>query len=264
MRIISVVPYDPSWPEQFELEAAKIQQALGDNCIHIHHIGSTAVPGLDAKPVIDMIPVVKNIRTVDSCNEVMEALGYSVEGEFGTPFRRFFIKGGDQRTHNIHVYEKGNPEIERHVTFRDHLRAHPDVAAEYAKLKQEVASKSPHDIVAYCNGKTEWVTEIERQLGITSERMMRVCTDVEIATYKRIREEQLADHPTLPENDQNISFVYIDTPDIVAIADVEFLKDGRARIFAMAVDSPHQDKGYDQRFKATIAKWLSHQNRTLA
>src|SRR5580698_1970268 len=87
-RTIEVVPYNPEWPQMFEAEAALIKKALGDNCIAIHHIGSTSIPGLSAKPIIDILPVVKDILKVDA--KPIEALGYQAKGENGMAFRRYF------------------------------------------------------------------------------------------------------------------------------------------------------------------------------
>ena len=95
-RFIRVVPYDPRWPIQFESEARVIKKALGDNCVDVQHMGSTSVPGLAAKPVIDMIPVVWDIMKVDKDTAAMQALGYEAKGEYGIPFRRYFQKQGNQ------------------------------------------------------------------------------------------------------------------------------------------------------------------------
>lgn len=96
---IEVVPYDPNWPNIFETEATKIKQALGNNCIAIHHVGSTSVPGLAAKPIIDIVPVVQNIIAVDQNTNVMEALGYEAKGEYGMLFRRYFQKRDSMSTY---------------------------------------------------------------------------------------------------------------------------------------------------------------------
>jgi len=116
---IKVVPYHPDWPQMFEGELAAIRQALGDNCLAVHHIGSTSVPQLAAKPIIDIIPVVKDILLVDVRVNEMEDLGYQAQGGHGVPFRRYFQKEVEVRTHNVHVFEEGNPEIQRHLNFRN-------------------------------------------------------------------------------------------------------------------------------------------------
>ena len=163
-RIIEVVPYNSQWPQMFEVEAELIKKALGDNCITIHHIGSTAVPGLSAKPVIDILPVVKSLKGVDRSTEAMEQIGYVALGEYGIPYRRFFQKGGDLRTHHVHVFEKGNPAISRHLQFRDWLRSHPDDAKAYQELKLKLASKFSNDSESYVKGKEAFIQSIEAKI----------------------------------------------------------------------------------------------------
>ena len=164
-RIIKFVPYNPEWPKLFIKEANHIQGALGKNCICIHHIGSTSVPGLSAKPVIDMMPVVRDITQVNESNSAMQELGYEAKGEYGIPFRRYFQKGAEPRTHQAHVFEEGNPEIERHLKFCEWMRLHPDDRDAYAKLKQELAQQHPNDIIAYCLGKDAFMAEIDVKTG---------------------------------------------------------------------------------------------------
>ena len=108
--------------EQFLIESEYVKHALGSNCIVIYHIGSTAVPGLASKPVIDLMPVVLDINAVDLCNEAMEILDYTARGEDGIPLRRCFRKGSHIRTHHVHVFEQGNPQIDRHLRFRNWMR----------------------------------------------------------------------------------------------------------------------------------------------
>lgn len=161
--LVRVVLYDPAWKEEYRREAAAIQRILGDNLAALHHIGSTAVGGLAAKPIIDILPVVRQLWRVDECNPAFEALGYECMGEFGIPGRRYFRKGGDNRTHQIHVFEQDNEaDIKRHLAVRDYLRAHPDAAAAYGKLKTELAARYPQDIEGYCDGKDAFVKELER------------------------------------------------------------------------------------------------------
>lgn len=162
-RRVLVVDYNPEWPSMFQAEAHKIARILGDNLITIHHIGSTSVPGLRAKPIIDMMPVVKDITLVDQCNPQMAALGYEAMGEFGLPGRRYFRKGGHERTHHVHCYsQSSSEEIERHLAFRDYLRTHPNVARSYGELKANLARKHPDDANAYMDGKDAFVKATER------------------------------------------------------------------------------------------------------
>lgn len=116
---IEIAPYNPRWPEMFVSEAELIKKVLGNNCTTIHQIGSTSVPGLSAKPIIDMLPVVKDIQEVDKAAKAMETLGYEAKGEYGIAFRRYFKKGRNIRSHNVHVYQvRGTFEHKEHIHYR--------------------------------------------------------------------------------------------------------------------------------------------------
>jgi GrpB-like predicted nucleotidyltransferase (UPF0157 family) len=160
-RHIKIVPYNPKWPELFKKEAILVRQALGKNCIETNHIGSTAVPGLAAKPIIDIMPVVRDIKEVDAANQHMLALGYEAKGEYGMPLRRYFRKGGSSRTHHVHVFEINNSEITRHLSFRNWMRANKEDREKYEQLKNELAAIHPYDIALYTKGKDKFIAEIE-------------------------------------------------------------------------------------------------------
>ena len=163
MRKMTVTTYDEAWAHQFSQEAKILRELFVDELIDIHHIGSTAVPGLKAKPIIDMLPVVKDIARINAYNEAMRQLGYEPRGEFGLEGRRYFPKGGDNRTHHVHIYQAGHPAIERHLAFRDYLRAHPEVANEYGDLKEKLAHRYSNDPASYVNGKEAWVLATEQK-----------------------------------------------------------------------------------------------------
>jgi GrpB-like predicted nucleotidyltransferase (UPF0157 family) len=160
---IRVVSYNPRWVEEFALEAARIRDVFGGAVLAIHHIGSTSVPGLQAKPIIDMLPIVVDITRVDRFNAAMQDLGYEGLGEFGIPGRRYFRKGGDDRTHQAHIFAHGDPGIERHLAFRDYLRAHPAVATAYGILKARLAQQFPEDIYGYMDGKDAFIKAHEQK-----------------------------------------------------------------------------------------------------
>ena len=165
MRIY-MVPHDPDWRLEFEDEAKQITDALGGNGVaDVHHMGSTAIPNIYAKPVIDILLVVHNHAELDAKQAAMEALGYEAFGEFGIPTRRYFRKDnalGD-RTHQVHAFEAGSPQITRHLAFRDYMIAHPDAAQAYSDLKRELAAQHPGDIEAYMDGKHDFIQEIDRR-----------------------------------------------------------------------------------------------------
>ncbi|MCU9613216.1 GrpB family protein [Caldibacillus lycopersici] len=163
MRKVEVTQYNNDWPAKFQQEADKIGAIFGTEIIDIYHIGSTSVPGLSAKPIIDSMVVVKNLHHVDNFNNEMMAIGYEPKGENGIPRRRYFQKGGDNRTHHVHIYAQGDPNIDRHLAFRDYLRTHPDALKQYGQLKEALANQFPTDIAAYIAGKEQLVLAIEKK-----------------------------------------------------------------------------------------------------
>ena len=163
MQHVTVCDYSREWKQLYISEAEKIKNILGNELISIHHIGSTSVEGLKAKPVIDIMSVVRNISAIDIFNTSFEDLGYECMGEFGIQGRRYYRKGGDKRTHQIHIFEVSNRgDIERHLAVRDYLRSHPDIAKEYSELKSSLAERYPYNIEEYNNGKDSFVKVLER------------------------------------------------------------------------------------------------------
>ncbi|ARK32359.1 GrpB family protein [Halalkalibacter krulwichiae] len=163
MRRVEVSQYKEEWASLFKEEAEKLTGIYGEELIDIHHIGSTSVVGLEAKPIIDIMPVVKDIRVVDNYNHLMYELGYKPKGENGIAQRRFFEKGGNDRTHHVHIYQVGSPEIERHLAFRDYVKSHKEAANEYGQLKKQLAQQFPYDIESYIRGKETFVSKIEHE-----------------------------------------------------------------------------------------------------
>ena len=157
MRDMRVVDYDSDWPAACVSEIALLRSVLGDLIVRAHHIGSTAVPGLAAKPVIDVCVEVSDLGRLDGYDDAMRALGYEPRGEFGIPGRRYYPKGGEARTHHVHAYAVGDPHVEAHLAFRDYLRAHPGIAIDYARTKREGAAKHRHDPDGYCAFKDRFV-----------------------------------------------------------------------------------------------------------
>lgn len=165
MRKVDVVPPDPKWREAFEIESKQVADALGENVVAIHHIGSTAIPGIYAKPIIDLLAEVKDLMKVDEQNLSMIALGYEVMGEFGIPGRRYFYKKNREgvRTYHIHTFLVGSEQVERHLRFRDYMIAHPEDAQRYSELKRRLAREYPANIDDYINGKHGFVEEIDQK-----------------------------------------------------------------------------------------------------
>jgi GrpB-like predicted nucleotidyltransferase (UPF0157 family) len=159
---VRLTDFCENWSRMFHQEAQFLKTIFGDEIIRFEHFGSTSVPGLKAKPVIDMMCIVKEIEKVDSFNDKMDSLGYDVVGEWGIPGRRFFRKGGENRTHHIHFYQVDNPQIERHLVFRDYLRTHQEEATKYSRFKEELAARFDNTR-DYSPAKRTFVQEMEQQ-----------------------------------------------------------------------------------------------------
>jgi len=273
MKIIEVVPYNPDWPLAFEAEAAKIKEALGDDCIEVHHIGSTSVPGLIAKPKIDIIAVVQNL---DNATSVFESLGYQYRKEHEMPFRLYFTK--KIATHiNLHVYEELNPEIELNILFRDFLRNCQISCAKYAKLKRDLLSnKSAHEknnsrSTGYNLGKNDFIKKIMNQPGFGG-LCFRPCQHyLELQEYHRIRIEQIfapinvdydENHPSLTL-DNHYHFVLYKGTKIVCVAHVEFLNKYESAIRSLATDEPHKKNGYGTYMMKMLEKWIKSQRHNI-
>ena len=166
-RKIEVVAYDPHWIAEFEKESAMLAQIFGQRLLDIQHIGSTAVPNLAAKPIIDILIVLDSTGDINSFNSFMEALGYRVRGECldaiipGTPGRFYFTKETNGiRSHHVHIYATGHADILEKLAFRDYLRAHESVALKYAELKRRLAMDNRFDNVGYMRGKDGLVNSV--------------------------------------------------------------------------------------------------------
>lgn len=164
MKVI-VQPPNPDWHNQFVVAAPQIKQALGETVVAIHHIGSTAIPNIYAKPIIDLLVEVNDILQVDSHTSAMVALGYQALGEYGIPGRRYFRKDNAAgiRTHHVHVFTAGSPDVIRHLAFRDFMTAHPEFAQQYSSLKRSLAERYPDDIEAYMDGKDSFIQEMQQR-----------------------------------------------------------------------------------------------------
>lgn len=161
-RIIEVLPHNPQWITLFGSEAAVLSHVFGKQIMAVHHIGSTAVPGLLAKPVIDILVEVQDINQVDEYNERMINLGYEPRGEYGLPGRRYFPKPVDgRRMYHVHIWQSGHPEIARHLAFRDYLLSFPQQAEAYGRLKEELVATHAGDREKYITGKEAFCQELE-------------------------------------------------------------------------------------------------------
>ncbi len=157
---IIVSPYDPAWPAQYETERTRVAEALDDLAlVAIYHVGSTAVPGLAAKPIIDLLVAVPDLRPGSFYAPYLQPLGYRFHDHPENTDRRYFSKGAPH-THHLHIVEARSPALEVHLRFRDALRTRPELLEKYARTKRELAARYPDDRAAYTEAKTACVQEI--------------------------------------------------------------------------------------------------------
>ena len=166
MRKIEVIDYDINWTNQFKAEKKLLNSALAPMVCNIHHIGSTAIPGMPAKPTIDMILEVSSLSELDLNVQKLLDLGYTAKGEFGIMGRRYFEKGLPDHTHHLHAFINNSFETLRHTQFRDYVINHPDVAKEYGEIKRGLASRCNNDMELYANGKKSFI-EHHQNLAIS-------------------------------------------------------------------------------------------------
>jgi GrpB-like predicted nucleotidyltransferase (UPF0157 family) len=169
---IEITEYNPKWAIIYENESKCIKKLLGNNCLSIHHFGSTSVSGLSAKPKIDILCVIKNFSSINSSG--LEQMGFENRGEI-IPSGRYFSKK-NPKVH-LHIFEKGNKLIDKNLKFRDWLRTHHNDRNDYEKLKKELAS-THNDGMSYCNAKTDFINKIHNKIERTIQNNQKKFQDV--------------------------------------------------------------------------------------
>lgn len=169
MRIIEVADYDSGWPLEFESEAGLLESIFPLGNVELHHIGSTSVPGMPAKPTIDILLITDDLKVVDSAAQRLEDIGYRPMGEYGITGRRFFIKvqqiSEDDWINRVHLHaflRSDRLNTERHLAVRDFLMSHPDRAEEYGNLKKSLACECQNNPEIYVSGKEPYMKKLEK------------------------------------------------------------------------------------------------------
>lgn len=263
---IEVVPYDSNWPYIFEAEAVLISQALGDNCLAIHHIGSTSVPGLMAKPKIDIIAVVKS---GNASIGPLEKAGFSYKDEWNIPCQFGFTKRGEHKI-NLHVFEENHPEIDLNLMFRDYLRSHPQVRDDYARLKQDLLqdessfmreenSRFPN----YTLRKGDFIRSVLKEAGFNRMRILKCNDDMEWAAAKHFRDQYffgphgIEDPYTWTFNHpEHAHLAFYQGTEVIGYAHIQFWPDSRTAIRIIVVDENKRSQNAGSQFLALIEKWL--------
>lgn len=258
---VEVVPYNVRWPEMFAQEAARICAALGENCVAIHHIGSTSVPGLCAKPIIDMAPVVKDILKVDAAR--LENLGYEGRGELGMLFRRYF----SNHVCHLHIWEEDSPEIDKHLIFRDYLIKNPDEFRRYEALKLSLAQTFPKDRASYTLSKDDLIRELLQKAGFQGITMVQALLAREWEAVKSLRQRYFFDALSIPdpytwtfEDSNHFHIALLKGCHIIGYAHLQFWSDSRAALRIIVIEEAYRNQGIGRQFLKNLERWLTHRN----
>ena len=163
---VELAPHSPDWRAMAAAESARLKAALGEILVTVHHIGSTAIPGILAKPIVDLIPVLRDEAALDEAEAPVRALGYRWYGEYGLAGRRYCTLSdpvSGKRLFQLHIYAPEAAHLPRHLAFHDYLLAHPDLAREYEAEKIRAARAAPHDTNAYNDEKNDFIARVEKE-----------------------------------------------------------------------------------------------------
>lgn len=269
IKHIEIVPYNPAWPVMFETESIKLKNALGDNCIAIHHIGSTSVPGLAAKPKIDILGIVKELKKTI---EALAPLGYQYRGEYNIPMHYGFSKRGDI-DFNLHIYQEDHPECELNLLFRDYLRTHPTACDAYANLKYDLIKDTGSFEInnpfftEYTLRKGDFIRKILKEAGYNRLRFLKCSDHTEWDAAKNFRQKYFFDNVPISDpytwtfnHPDHVHFVLYQGADIIGYAHIQLWPEKRAAIRIIVVDDTKRNQGFGGEFLKLIEEWLQSQD----
>lgn len=265
---VEVVPYDPSWPQLFIKYAAEINTILGDNCIDVLHIGSTSVPGLSAKPIIDIIPVVKDIFSVNQ--SALESYGYVWRGESGMMFRGHGYRYTPEGNVHLHIWEQGHPEIEKHMLFAQHLRKNPEDRKAYEDLKLQLAKKYEDDPRTYSLQKDNLVRAILAKTGFKDRPIVEALLEREWQAYHSLLKENIYDPLGFSYDESDPKFkseafkhyVLSLGVNIIGAAQLDLTDQQKATLRGFAIEPTLQNQGHGAYLLQQLERWLKHQGYT--
>lgn len=175
MKSITISPYSDQWPLQFNELQSLLSKHLKELIIGIEHVGSTSVPGLAAKPVIDLDIIIKDKSRFEEIVAILNTLGYTHEGERGIPGREAF-RGPLYPAHHLYVCLEDSTGLKNHLLFRNYLRSHPEKAKEYGEIKKQLAAQYPDDIDLYVEKKTVFITAVLKETGLDEDNLKDITT----------------------------------------------------------------------------------------
>lgn len=262
---LDVVPYNPEWAIWFQEEAEKIKEALGDNCVALHHVGSTSIPGLIAKPKIDIIAEVNELKKII---KQLKPFGYEYRGEWNIPMKYGFRKQQSPGV-NLHAYEKNHPEIEVNLSFRDYLRNHPEIRDEYAQLKLELLKhessfeKNNSMFTGYSLGKNNFIHQVLKSAELNRLRFV-FCTHFnEWDAAKNFRQKYFFDKVPVKDpyewtfdHKNHIHFILYEGVNVIGYAHIQLWPDSRAAVRIIIIDENKRGCGFGGQFLDWIEVWL--------
>ena len=275
--MITLSPYNPKWPAIFVQEAAQIKQELNEQCLAVHHVGSTAVPGLVAKPIVDIIVVIPLDRATlrdpfyQTIISLMQNLGYTYKNEYNIPHRLYFNKRDDTAV-NLHIYPHDHPEIELNISFRDYLQNHPGARGEYAQLKQGLVadehmhSKNNSAFTGYSLSKDAFIRSVLLKAGYNRLRLMKATHYIEWDAVKHLRQKYFFDNVPMDDpylwtwqHPDHVHLVLYKGVEIIGYAHIQLWPRDRAILRIIVINEDQQQQSYGGQFLMMIERWLHYQ-----